>query len=67
MTCRRGYEIKPMKSPAGWYLGTRDNDGFPNCRVSGYAKTEEEAYDLPLIRMFAEENAYCNNNRNCLG
>ena len=67
MTCRRGYEIKPMKSAAGWYLGTRDKDGFPNCRLSDYARTEEEAYELPLIRQFAEENSYCNSLKGCLG
>lgn len=67
MTCRRGYEIKPMVSAAGWYLGTRDKDGFPNCRVSGYAKTKEECYELPFTREFAEENAYCNKYKGCMG
>lgn len=67
MICRRGYEIKPMKSAAGWYLGTRDEEGFPNCRLSEYSRTEEECYELPLTRQFAEENAFCNKLRSCIG
>lgn len=67
MICRRGYEIRAFCSPAGWYLGTKDNEGFPNCRVSSYANTEEEAYELVLSREFAEENAYCNSYKGCIG
>lgn len=66
MKCRCGYEIKAYKSPAGWYLGTHDNEGYPQCRISGYAKTEEDAYNLPLIREFADENAFCNRNKGCI-
>lgn len=66
MKCRCGYEIKAYKSAAGWYLGTHDNEGFPQCRISGYADTEEDAYNLPLIREFADENAFCNRGRGCI-
>lgn len=40
-------ELKVMRSPAGWYLGTTYNhpDGFeePGSRDSGYFRTEEAA------------------------
>lgn len=29
-------EVRAMKSAAGWYVGTKTKDGFPNCRISGY-------------------------------
>lgn len=68
MKCRRGYEIRPYKSAAGWYMGTRDELGYPQCRLSAdYAKTEDDAWDLPLSREYAMENAFCHANRGCMG
>lgn len=67
MKCKKGYEVKPMKSPAGWYMGTVDENGCPNCRISRqYAKTEELAEKLPLDRQTnCMENDFCNSNGNC--
>ena len=44
MKCVNGYEIKPLKSAAGWYMGTTTPEGWPNCRITThYYKTAEEA------------------------
>lgn len=60
MKCIKGYEIVPQKSYAGYYMGTVDEEGFPNCRLSSqYAVTEKEALKLPLNRMNAMENQFC--------
>lgn len=67
MKCRKGYEIKPHKSAAGWYMGTYNDEGEPYCRLStGYAKTEDEAWKLPLDREYAMEVKYCNSGRGCI-
>lgn len=66
LVCRKGFEIKPYCSAAGWYLGTRDAMGFPQCRISGYAKTEDDAWNLRFEREYAEENRYCHLNNGCL-
>ena len=65
--CKRGYEIQPLKSAAGWYLGTVDEEGFPNCRISmQYAETAEQAKRLPMNRQTGcIENEYCNNGTGC--
>ena len=34
--CKRFRNLIPMKSAAGWYLGTRDTDGAPMCRATTY-------------------------------
>lgn len=60
MKCVRGFEVKPYRSGAGWYLGTHDEEGYPQCRVSScYAKIEEEAMKLPIDRCGASENVFC--------
>lgn len=60
MKCRKGYEIEPIRSAAGWFMGTLDEFGCPNCRLtSQYAKTAEEAKKLPLDRGYAVEIQYC--------
>lgn len=65
--CSRGYEIKPHKSAAGWYMGTHDNDGLPMCRLSSeYADSEEDAWALPLDRGYAMEIKFCNGGKGCL-
>ena len=64
--CIKGYEVKVMKSPAGYYLGTCDEDGFPNCRISSYCHTEEIAsYLIPNRQTGCIENEYCNKGRGC--
>ena len=67
MKCKKGYEIKACSSAAGYYLGTIDEDGFPNCRIStAYAKTKEDAEKLPMDRQrFCIENEYCNGGTGC--
>lgn len=67
MKCKKGYEVKPMRSNAGYYIGTADEDGCPNCRVSQqYAKTADEALKLPLNRQVTcMENEFCNGGTGC--
>lgn len=66
MQCKKGYEVQPLKSAAGYYMGTLDEDGCPNCRLStGYTKTAEAAKQLPLDRQTAMENAFCNGCGRC--
>lgn len=66
MKCKKGYEVQPLKSAAGYYMGTYDKEGFPNCRISTqYAKTQEEAKKLALDRQCAEENYFCNGCGRC--
>ena len=68
MKCIKGYEIKPMKSAAGWYVGTTDEDGFPMCRISGYYPTKETAQtalDNKTFYRFAEEISFCNGGCGC--
>lgn len=63
--CRKGYEIQLLHSAAGYYLGTVDEEGFPNCRVSiGYAKNPGLAKMLIPDRV-CEENLFCNGYRGC--
>lgn len=67
MKCKKGYLLQPLRSAAGWYIGTLDNYGFPYCRItSGYAETKEGALDLPLDRGYAIEVLYCNRGEGCL-
>ena len=67
MKCKKGYDVKPLKSAAGYYIGTLDPEGFPNCRISsGYAESEEEAVMLSLDRQIGcMENEFCNGGRGC--
>lgn len=66
MKCVKGYEVEPQRSAAGYYMGTVDEEGLPNCRISSrYAKTREDAKKLPLDRQGAEENRFCNGCGNC--
>lgn len=67
MKCRKGYEVKPIKSFAGYYLGTLDEEGFPNCRISkNYAETEFKASLLPMDRQLGcIENEHCNGGQGC--
>lgn len=66
-TCRRGHEIQVLKSGAGYYIGTVDEEGFPYCRISaGYSKTAEGCKDLVEDRAYAMEIWFCNGNKGCL-
>lgn len=67
MICRKGYEVKPLRSACGWYMGTVTEEGYPNCRISTqYAKTEQDAEKLPLDRQTScIENEFCNCGKGC--
>lgn len=39
--CPRFRNLIPMHTPAGWYLGTKDRDGGPWCRATGYMSQEQ--------------------------
>lgn len=55
--CQKGYRISVLRSAAGYYIGTADEDG-PYCRLSGYAKSPDD----PALNMEREciENQWCN-------
>ena len=66
MRCKKGYEIQALKSGCGWYLGTLDEDGFPNCRCSSeYTKTKEQAEKYLVADRVCEENLFCNGYTGC--
>ena len=69
MNCIKGYEIKVMKSAAGYYIGTSDEDGFPMCRISSYYQTKELAQkdlDNCMFHREAEEIYFCNRGMGCI-
>lgn len=37
--CKKGHEVKVMRSAAGYYRGTADEQGYPNCRLTTRYKT----------------------------
>lgn len=64
--CKKGYEVRPQRSAAGYYMGTVDQFGEPNCRLSSqYAKDKNAAYQLPLDRQNCAENKFCNKTGKC--
>ena len=67
MKCVKGYKIEPMQSAAGWYMGTRSEEGWPNCRMTNkYYKTPAEAIDnMYNDYRFCEENNFCSGGRVC--
>lgn len=67
--CIKGYEFVINGSAAGYYIGTIDNEGFPNCRCSGYYKTKEavdSALESGLFDRTCEENLFCNGGKSCI-
>ncbi|MBR3599871.1 MAG: hypothetical protein IKL53_08320 [Lachnospiraceae bacterium] len=66
MKCKKGYEVTPQRSAAGYYMGTVDEEHCPNCRLTTcYCKTAAEAERLPLDRQHAVEIQFCNGNGSC--
>ena len=67
MKCVNGYEIQPMKSAAGWYMGTRTKEGYPNCRMTDkYYLTADEAMDnMKTDYRYCEENNFCSHGLVC--
>lgn len=66
--CYKGYELQVCKSAAGYYIGTMDEEGIPNCRLTDYAKTVEKAKELNATRCNSIEVSFCNkgNSQNCV-
>lgn len=69
MKCKKGYEIEAYECRMGYYMGTvTPDDGCPNCRITGYYNTPEEAaaaLKRGKIRMCIENN-FCNKGRGCI-
>ena len=67
MKCIKGYEVQACRSACCWYMGTLDEDGCPNCRISrGYAETADDAERLVLDRQVGcIENEWCNGGNGC--
>lgn len=55
--CQKGHKISVLRSAAGYYVGTADEDG-PYCRLSGYGKSSAD----PALNTEREciENQWCN-------
>jgi|GEM_PF-2910290 len=68
LKCNKGYEVKVLKSGAGYYVGTYAPQEGPNCRISGYFKspTELTVGDLLLAcTRICSENEFCNDGCGC--
>ena len=68
MKCIKGYEIRVLKSAAGFYIGTTEEEGFPMCRISSYYPTKDAAQtalDNKTFYRFAEEISFCNGGCGC--
>ena len=66
MKCKKGYEVEVLNSAAGFYLGTKDDEGFPNCRISAHSQSRELAeYLIPNRQTNCIENEFCNGGRGC--
>ena len=67
--CTNGNGVIVLSSAAGMYIGTVDEDGFPNCRISGYyKKTKDAQKDLDNVSFaFRDcmENSFCNDGKGC--
>lgn len=50
------YELTILKSAAGFYIGTKDNEGMPFSRESvEYFKTEEEALQALSLESWTQK------------
>lgn len=65
-TCARGYSMEVLSSNAGYYVGTTDDIGLPNCRVSEYFKSQEELKSSPIQFRNCCENSICNEGKDCI-
>lgn len=68
MKCVKNLEVKPLKSAAGWYMGTVTEEGMPNCRITTmYYNTPEEAEkSLFADYRYCSENSFCSGGRVCV-
>ena len=57
MKCKKGLEVKVLRSMAGYYVGTTDAEG-PYCRLSEeYFKSQKIAEQALADRTFTARNA----------
>ena len=59
--CKRGLEIKVLRSACAFYIGTTDTMGFPNCKLSVYFSSEENAQynlDSSIGMVYRDENKH---------
>lgn len=71
MKCVCGRDVQVLRSGAGWYIGTADEEG-PYCRCSvEYFSTKAEAEQALEELAFTErqciENQWCNGGIGCFG
>lgn len=64
--CARGYEIEVLRSGAGYYLGTVDEIGCPNCRITNYFADRDELLNSAFVERKCPENDFCNKSCGCL-
>lgn len=64
-TCVMGLEVGVLSSNAGKYVGTVDEFGCPNCRISAYFGSLKEIENAPLELRKCYENDYCNSGCGC--
>ena len=43
MKCSKDYELQVLHSNAGYYIGTLDEFGAPNCRLTNYYQSKDDA------------------------
>jgi hypothetical protein len=71
-TCVKGYTVQVMHSPCGYYIGTVDEEGIPNCRllVEYWKKSQnaqEQLDNLSFVdRHHAMEIQFCHKGNGCL-
>lgn len=67
MTCIKGKEIKPMKSAAGWYMGTSDENGLPYCRITAhyYSSAKDAEENMVKDYRYCQENNWCSRGMSC--
>jgi hypothetical protein len=60
--CSKGLTLRILKTGAGYYVGTLDEEGFPNCRISDYFESAFSTFkDLPVGARYRvrTENQFC--------
>lgn len=70
MICVKGLELKVCKTPAGFCIGTTDEDGLPNCQLSqNFFDTTEKAQkaldDNSFIPAMSDANRFCSGGKAC--
>jgi hypothetical protein len=69
--CVKGNEVEVLSSFAGYYIGTRDDETGPCCKISvDYWKKKEDAQEALKTGNFqqrydAPENVFCHMGQGC--